>query len=367
MKSLQLTDDRALALVESSPPVLHGARDVLVRMSWVAINRLDLFASDGMAFARQRLPMTVGVEGAGIIEAVGPGVATVAVGDRVALYPGVLCGACEACAEKRENLCSGDPLIRGFNTNGVAAERVVLPETEVVPVPNGVRLRDAACVPVTAATVEHMICDNAALKAGETILIQAGGSGIGSVAISLAKRLGATVITTVGSDEKAAKAIALGADHVINYRTQNFSSKARRLTGGHGVHVVFEHVGADTWDGSLRSLRLGGRLVTCGSHTGVVANTNLLHLFNRQIRIFASFGGSLRNVREGLRRLRDREISISIDSVMSMAEMGDAMERLRARSVFGKLVLRMPGQRANEELGPAATGLEASEAAPSGA
>lgn len=349
MRQLQICKDRSLQLADAEAPAIRQPSDVVVRMSWVALNRLDLFSSDGMAFARQALPLVAGVEGAGVVHQVGSGVTSVAPGDRVVVYPGVLCGRCDACQSGRENLCTGNPLIRGFDTHGVCAEYVSLPASELVAVPDGVRLRDAACVPVTAATVEHMICDNARLRRGESILIQAGGSGIGSVAIVLAKHLGATVLTTVGSEEKAIKAKSLGADHVINYRTQNFPSLARRLTGGAGVHVVFEHVGAETWDGSIRSLRLGGRLVTCGSHTGTYAKTNLLHLFNQQIRITASFGGNLRNVRESLRRLRDRELSVPVHAELTMGEMGAALDRLRERTVFGKLVLRMPGHRGNEE------------------
>ena len=155
-------------------------------------------------------------------------------------------------------------------------------------------MRDAACVAVAYATVEHMLFDNAQLEPGETILVHAGGSGIGSIAIRMAKVLGCTVITTVGSDDKAAKARALGADHVINYRTDRFEGVVRKLTGRKGVDVVFEHTGADTWNGSLLSLKRGGRLVTCGATSGPIGNMNLMQLFQQQYRIFGSFGSPLR-------------------------------------------------------------------------
>ena len=143
-----------------------------------------------------------------------------------------------------------------------------MPARLVIPVPKGVSLRDAACAPIAFSTVEHMLFDNAKLQPGETILVQAGGSGIGTVAIKMAKAIGCTVITTVGDDEKAEKAKALGADHVINYRTDRFETITRKLTAKKGVDVVFEHVGGEGFNGSLLVLKRGGRLVTCGSTSG---------------------------------------------------------------------------------------------------
>jgi alcohol dehydrogenase len=364
MRALILNAERNLQFADVPDPGKPARGEALVRMSWVTINRLDLFSADGMTFAKQKLPMVAGVEGAGVIADVGDGVSGLKPGDRVVLYPGILCGRCRACVRGQENRCTGDPLIRGFNTDGVGSEYIAVAARTLFPVPDNVRLRDAACVPVTAATVEHMLHRNARLGAGETVLIQAGGSGIGSVAIGLAKHLGATVITTVGSDEKIAKARALGADHVINYAKQNFPSTVRRLTDGEGADVVFEHVGTETWEGSLRSLAMGGRLVTCGSHTGTYGRTNLLHLFNRHISIYGSFGGNFADVIEALRRLSAGEIRIPIDTEASWQDVQSGMERLRSRNVFGKVVLKMPGWQANEELPRARDGQALVQAGP---
>ncbi len=156
----------------------------------------------------------------------------------------------------------------GFHIDGFARDLINLPARLVIPVPAGVSLRDAACAPIAFGTVEHMLFDNAKLKPGETILVHAGGSGIGSVAIKMAKALGCTVITTVGDDTKAEKAKALGADHVINYKTERFEGVTRKLTAKKGVDVVFEHVGGEGFNGSLLCLKRGGRLVTCGSTAG---------------------------------------------------------------------------------------------------
>src|ERR1043166_3709138 len=186
----------------------------------------------------------------------------------------------------------------GFNLDGFARELVNLPARLVIPVPAGVDFRDAACAPIAFSTVQHMLFDNAKLAPGETILVHAGGSGIGTAAIKMAKALGCTVITTVGDDEKAEKARALGADHVINYRSDRFEHAVRKITNKKGVDVVFEHVGADTFAGSLLSLKRGGRLVTCGATSGPSVTLNLMQLFQQQYRVFGSFGPSIPNTRD---------------------------------------------------------------------
>src|SRR5262249_25503100 len=155
--------------------------------------------------------------------------------------------------------------LMGFHIDGFARDLLNLPARLVIPVPAGVPARDAACAPIAFSTVQHMLFDNAKLEAGETVLVHAGGSGIGTVAIMMAKAIGCTVITTVGDDAKAERAKALGADHVINYRTDRFEGVVRKITAKKGVDVVFEHVGADTFNGSLLCLKRGGRLVTCGA------------------------------------------------------------------------------------------------------
>src|SRR5690606_17470746 len=226
------------------------------------------------------LPIIVGVEGVGVVEAIGPDVRGLNAGDTVVIYPGLFCGACRRCKQGRENLCENNRSIMGFHVDGIAAERVKAPMKRVVKVPEGAPLKSAACTTVTFATVQHMLFDNAKLEAGESILVHAGGSGIGSTAIKMAKAVGAgPIITTVGSDDKVEKAKALGADHVINYTTERFEGRVRRLTDKRGVDVVFEHVGPTTWSGSLLSMAFGGRLVTCGSTTGITAETNLYQVF----------------------------------------------------------------------------------------
>jgi alcohol dehydrogenase len=195
-----------------------------------------------------------------------------------------------------------------------------------------------ACVPIAFATVQHMLFDNAKLEPGETILVHAAGSGIGTAAILMAKAIGCTVITTVGDDAKAAKAEALGADHVINYRTDRFEHLVRKITAKKGVDVVFEHTGAETFNGSLLSLKRGGRLVTCGATSGPSATLNLMQLFQQQYRIFGSFGASMNNMRSALAKVADGLLPV-IDTEVPLEEFERGLARLETRQVFGKVIV----------------------------
>ena len=290
-----------------------------------------------MAFAKRKLPLIVGVEAAGEIVATGESVSTAKAGDRVVGYGALTCGVCKACREGRDNLCENVAGVMGFHVDGFARDLVNMPARLVVTIPPGVSFRDAACAPVAFGTVQHMLFDNAKLEA-ETILVQAGGSGIGSTAIKMAKAIGATVITTVGDDAKAEKAKVLGADHVINYRSERFETIVRKLTGKKGVDVAFEHVGPDTFNGSLLCLKRGGRLVTCGSTTGQSISMNLFQLYLQQYRIFGSFGCSLRNIRESLAKMASG-LDPVIDTEVALADFERGLARLESRQVFGKIIV----------------------------
>jgi alcohol dehydrogenase len=254
------------------------------------------------------------------------------------MYGGLTCGTCKACREGRDNLCENIGGIMGFHVDGFARDLVNAPARLVIPVPKGVALRDAACAPIGFATVQHMLFDNARLEPGETVLVHAGGSGIGSSAIKMAKAIGCTVITTVGDDAKVEKAKALGADHVINYRTDRFEGVVRKITAKKGVDVVFEHVGAETFNGSLLCLKRGGRLVTCGSTSGPSTTINLMQLFQQQYRIIGSFGASMKNIRESLAKMANGLLPV-IDTEVPLADFERGLARLESRQVFGKIVV----------------------------
>jgi alcohol dehydrogenase len=338
MRALTLIADRRLELADAPAPAAPAAGDVQIRIRAVALNHLDLWGYRGMAFAKRKMPVVVGVEAAGEIAAVGPGTSAFEPGAPVVMYGALTCGVCKPCRAGRDNLCESVGGIMGFHVDGFARDLVNLPERLVIPVPRGVALRDAACAPIAFATVQHMLFDNARLEPGESVLVHAGGSGIGTAAITMAKAIGCTVITTVGDDAKADKARKLGADHVINYRTDRFEGVVRKLTAKKGVDVVFEHVGAETFNGSLLCLKRGGRLVTCGSTSGPSTTLNLMQLFQQQYRIIGSFGASMRNIRESLAKMADGLLPV-IDTEVPLTDFERGLARLESRQVFGKIVV----------------------------
>ena len=338
MRALTLVADRKIELAEVPEPPPPQAGEVQIRVKAVGLNHLDLWGFRGMAFAKRKLPLVVGAEASGEIAAVGPEVTAFKPGQPVVMYGALTCGVCPACRAGRDNLCEGIKGILGFHVDGFARDLITMPARLVIPVPDGVGLRDAACAPIAFSTVEHMLFDNAKLLPGETILVHAGGSGIGTAAIKMAKAIGATVITTVGDDAKAEKAKALGADHVINYRADRFEGVVRRLTGKKGVDVVFEHTGADTFPGSLLCLKRGGRLVTCGATSGSTISFNLMQLFQQQYKIFGSFGASMRNIRDSLAKMA-AGLTPVIDTEVPLDRIEEGLARLESRKVFGKIIV----------------------------
>jgi alcohol dehydrogenase len=341
MKALIIKGERDIAVSDIDPPAAPGPGEVQLRIRAVALNHIDVWGWRGMAFVRRKLPIIAGAEAGGEVAALGEGVAGLAVGDVVSPYGAETCGTCPSCVEGRDNFCKNTDQIYGFHKDGFLREYMNIPARLCVKAPAGVDALGASLAGITIGTVEHMFFDNAKLKAGETVLVHAGGSGIGSAAIQLAKTVGATVYTTVGSDEKAEKALALGADEAINYRKERFEGRVRRLTNRKGVDVVFEHVGADTWGGSILSMKRGGRLVTCGSTTGVSAPMNLYMLFQQQLRIFGSFGCTMRNMRTSLEKLGAGDVKPVIDTKITLDEIDKGLQRLESRDVFGKIIVTL--------------------------
>ncbi len=341
MRALQLLDDRRLEITDIDAPPPPGLGEVTVRIKAVALNHIDVWGWRGMAFAKRKMPLVIGAEASGVVDAVGPGVSNLLPGQLVSIYGARTCGLCRACREGRDNLCEHVGGVHGFHLDGFACEAVNLPARLLVPAPPGVDAIGAAVAPVTFGTVEHMLFDNAKLEPGETVLVQAGGSGIGSAAIQLAKKMGCTVITTVGSDDKIEKAKALGADHVINYREDRFEGVVRKLTKKKGVDVVFEHVGADTWAGSMLCMKRGARLVTCGSTSGVSTQMNLMQLFQQQLKILGSFGCRMENMADAMQKMARGIVHPVIDTVVGFDEIDTALKRMEGRDVFGKIILQI--------------------------
>jgi NADPH:quinone reductase-like Zn-dependent oxidoreductase len=340
MRALQLLGDRQVAVMERDIPPPPAEDEVQLQVKVVGLNHIDVWGYRGMAFAKRQYPLTVAAESACEVVSVGAGVTVVKPGDRVVPYGALTCGECRFCRRGQDNLCEAVRGVRGFHVDGFAQELTNHPARLLAKIPDGVSYRDAACVAVAYATVEHMLFDNAVLEPEEWVLVHAGGSGIGSIAIRIAKAMGCTVITTVGSADKAEKAKALGADHVINYREDRFEGVVRKLTRKKGVDVVFEHTGADTWAGSLLSMRRGGRLVTCGATSGPTASLNLMQLFQQQYRIIGSFGSPLSALGRALDRIASGVTPV-IDTVFGLDEFQAGIARLESRDVFGKLLIEL--------------------------
>ncbi|HEY0233557.1 MAG TPA: zinc-binding dehydrogenase [Afipia sp.] len=340
MRALTLVGDRQLVIEDAPAPPPPAAGEVQIRVKAVALNYLDVWGYRGMAFAKRKMPLVIGVEASGEIVSNGEGVTRFKPGQKVVMYGALTCGVCKACKEGRDNLCENVAGIMGFHVDGFARELMNLNERLVIPVPDNVSLRDAACAPIAFSTVQHMLFDNAKLEPGETVLVHAGGSGIGTAAIMMAKAIGCTVITTVGDDSKIEGVKALGADHVINYRKDRFEGETRKITKKKGVDVVFEHVGADTFNGSLLTLKRGGRLVTCGATSGPTITFNLMQLFQQQYRIIGSFGASMRNIAESLDKMAGGMLPV-IDTEVPIENVETALKRMESRQVFGKIIVTL--------------------------
>jgi alcohol dehydrogenase len=340
MRTLSLVKERQLEVLDVAEPPPPAAGEVQIRVRAVALNHLDLWGYRGMAFAKRKFPLVVGAEASGEIASVGAGATRFKVGQPVVMFGALTCGTCAACRDGRDNLCENVGGVLGFHVDGFAREKLNMPQRLVIPVPDGVSLRDAACAPIAFGTVQHMLFDNAKLKPGETILVQAGGSGIGTVAIKMAKAIGCTVITTVGDDAKIERVKALGADHAINYRKDRFEHEVRKLTKKKGVDVVFENVGADTFNGSLLVLKRGGRLVTCGSTSGPTTTINLMQLFQQQYRIIGSFGQTIQNIVDSLDKIAAGMKPV-IDTEVPLNNVDEALARMESRQVFGKIIVHL--------------------------
>lgn len=342
MRAIQIFAERGAQVAECAPTGPPAPSEVRVRIGAVALNHIDVWGWRGMAFVRRRLPIIAGAEAGGTIEAIGGDVKGLRVGQVVSLYGARTCGTCAPCVEGRDNFCEASGTsgnIHGFHIDGFAQETINVPARLVVPAPAGIDPIVASLAGITFGTPEHMLFDNAGLSVGESVLIHAGGSGIGSAAIQLAKAAGARVITTVGSEDKARQAISLGADVAVNYREQSFERAARAFTERRGVDVVFEHVGPDTFPGSMAVLRRGGRLVTCGSTTGIASKINLFTLYQQQLRLIGSFGCTMANMTSVLQKLASGTVKPVIDSVLSVTDLETGLRRLESRQVFGKIIV----------------------------
>ena len=324
--------------VEDLPDPVARAGDVLVEVKATALNHLDIWVRKGVPGHTFPLPLVPGNDVAGVVLETGDGVDRFERGDEVVLAPGVSCGVCEACLSGRDNMCRSYGIL-GESRDGGCAGKIAVPLANVMPKPANLSFEEAASMPLAFLTAWHMLVDRAKIRPGETVLVHAGGSGVGSAAVQIAKMWGATVIATAGSAAKASRAGELGADHAIDHSKEEWVKSVRSITGKKGVDVVFEHVGEATWEGSLRSLARHGRLVTCGATSGHEVKVDLRHLFFKSISLLGSTMGTKGEVAELLRHAAAGRLKPVVDRVLPMDEVAEAHRLIEERRVFGKVVL----------------------------
>ena len=314
---------------------------VAVRVRACALNHLDLWARRGLPGVRFPLPLILGNDVAGVVQATGAGVDWVRPGAEVVLAPGFGCGHCEACLAGDDNLCRRYAIL-GSTVHGGYAERVVAPAANCLPRPAGLSWAEAASLPLVFLTAWNMLVHRARVRAGEDVLVLAAGSGVGIAAIQIAKLRGARVIAAAATAAKLERARALGADETINYAQADFAAEVRRLTGKKGVEVVVEHTGQETWGRSLLAAARGGRIVTCGATSGYEAVTDLRHVFSRQLQILGSNMGRKASLHEIFRWVERGRLKPVVDRVLPLERVREAHEVLERRAAFGKVVLEPP-------------------------
>ncbi|HKE34917.1 MAG TPA: zinc-binding dehydrogenase [Candidatus Acidoferrum sp.] len=318
-------------------PALRG-NDVLVRVKACALNHLDLWVRRGLPNVPIPLPHIPGSDIAGEVAKIGSDVANIRVGQKAVLAPLVSCGKCAACLAGLDNHCRQATNL-GYMIDGGCGEFVRAPEVNCLPYPENLKWEEAAAIPLVFQTAWHMLITRAELQPGEDVLVLGAGSGVGSAAIQIAKFFGARVIATAGSDEKLSKAKELGADHLINHKSQKIRDEVRRITNKRGVDVVFEHVGTATWEDSLASLAPAGRLVTCGATTGYDAKVDLRFLFSRQLSLLGSYMGTKSELHTVMKLVAAGRLKPVVDRIFPLAEAAAAHAYLESGSQFGKVVL----------------------------
>jgi NADPH:quinone reductase-like Zn-dependent oxidoreductase len=331
LDQLTLRDDIAM-------PELRSPGDVRIRLAAAALNHLDLFVVQGLPGVKIVPPWVLGGDGAGIVDSVGPAVTAVAPGDRVVINPGISCHACDYCKAGEQSLCVKFALL-GEHLPGTFAEYVVVPSWNVRRIPVGISDDAAASFTLATLTAWRMLVTRAKVRAGEQVLIQGIGGGVALAALQIAKLKGAHVWVTSGSDEKLAKAAALGADETLNYRTTDVAREIRSRTGKRGVDIVVDSVGAATWAQSLGALGKQGRLVSCGATTGPIVETDMRRMFWNQWTLMGSTMGNEAEFDAIVAEFSAGRLVPPVDAVYPLSEARHAFERMSGTAQFGKLVL----------------------------
>ena len=318
---------------------ISAPKDVIVQLETAALNHIDIWVRMGATGMKIPMPHILGADGAGVIVELGSEVKSVRSGDKVCLYSFTGCGECEFCLSNRDFMCIRVRSL-GERLDGTYAQYVKVAPENCFPVPSYMTFDEAAAFPLVFVTVWRMLVTNARLQPGETLLIIGIGGGVASAALQVAKRMGARVIVTSGSDEKLERAQALGAEHGINHRRKNFADEVKLLTDNRGVDVVLDSVAGEVWQKSLNSLAHGGRLVTCGATAGGEPNDDVNTMVSKELKIYGSTLGSREDFRELLSFLDATQIHPIIDRKFPLKETRDAQQRMEEARQFGKIVLQ---------------------------
>lgn len=326
--------------------------EVLVGVRACALNHLDIWVLQGFPGVSVPMPHILGSDiageilafsagGAGRVEAGGAGASgTFSVGQKVLVFPGISCHRCSACSRGDESLCPSYQIL-GFQRQGGYADKVAVPQENLIPMPGSLSWEEAASVPLVFTTAWHMLVARAAVRPRETVLVMGAGSGVGSAALQVARLLGARVLATAGSEEKLAKAKQFGADAAFDYRDPNWVANVRSTTDQRGVDVVFEHIGGEILEQALGCLSRGGRLVSCGATAGRTVRLDLRAFFVEQQAILGSTMGSRAELLEVVSLIDRGLLRPVVDRIFPLGEARAAHETLHARKNFGKVVLRV--------------------------
>ena len=309
---------------------------VLVRVRACSVNHLDIWVRKGLPGVK--LPHIPGSDVAGEIVEIGEYVTGFKVGQRVLLAPMHYCRHCEKCVAGVQNLCR-EFTVLGNGVDGGDCELIAAPAANVIPIPDSLDFNQAASVPLVFVTAWHMLVGRAGVRPGQTVLVLGAGSGVGIAAIQIARLFRCRVIATAGDENKLAKGRELGADFGINHYQQKISDEVRKITNKEGCDIVIEHVGASTWDESVKSLKNGGTLVTCGATTGPNVGIDLLHLFARQLSLLGSYMGTMGELHEVLKHVFAGRLKPVVDRAFPLREVRAAHEYLEKSQMFGKIVL----------------------------
>jgi len=309
---------------------------VLVRVKACSLNHLDIWARKGLPGVK--LPHILGSDIAGEVAAVGEYVNGFTTGQRVLVAPMHYCGHCATCAAGLQNQCR-EFTVLGNGVDGGNCELVAVPAASAIPIPDSLDFNQAASVPLVFVTAWHMLVGRAGVRPGQTVLVLGASSGVGIAAIQIAKLFHCRVITTAGDDAKLEKGRALGADFGINHYQQKISDEVRKITNKAGVDIVIEHVGAATWEESIKSLRTGGTLVTCGATTGPNVSIDLRHLFARQLSLLGSYMGTMGELHEVLGHVFAGRLKPVIDRLFPLQDLRAAHEYMENSQMFGKIVV----------------------------